>query len=1121
MNFKRWSKISFIVIIVAVLGIGAISPEGNDRFQPKQEILSSGLTSYIIGECVHTSYVSWLDTAVAVDNHGGVHLLYKSLEKKLVYVNKSGQTWTQKTGWFSLKNWGYGGNNAIFVDNNARIHISSTYSDGGDEDLVYITGSSDAWQAEKVCDQLSIGLENDIVVDSKGNVYILHWYYNGGDLLLSTNSSGTWQTSTLDGGNVPWAPASIMIDSRDAIHVMYGTPGGLRHLSNRSGSWSGESLHTNPLDGVAAVMDDHDNIYALDSSGLSTRNGSSWSYENIFAQMLPNVTAPEIYLDEDALALDSQGYLHACFLVQNYTGLSIYYATNISGQWKAVLVDHWHKDSNNDFPPALAVDNTGNIHLVYVKSEDYTARYVIMKNLDYYQSLKQDCAVYHDIFYEDFNQNFQAVDASQNQWSINGYTWWFPNHQGQAPQTRNSFLVLYSEKNESNSTYKKQEAQTMEGFPLPDEGELVIGLWSDRWKKYPALPANYWADSSVGLEFFIGSQHYAVVFVYGHLGVFYDPTGNCQHADAVCQYGKVVGWSTFAAANNPIALRIAWTTAGNSKTFNLYITTRDSEDTEPRATIPNVNYIGSQALRVRFNANVTDTNQEPAIDSDTLKIDYVCLRGSSPETSPGISLNRRQFNFGVTMASPNAGPQGLSINNSGSGLLNWTAAPSAAWLQVYPAGGTGNGEVSVTVAGTGLAPGIYTGAITVSDPDAADSPQSAAVTLKVYQANASAPPFGEFSTPGDGAAVRSSIPVTGWVLDDIGVESVKIYRGESNDLLYIGDAVLVEGARPDVEQAYPGYPMNHKAGWGYMMLTNFLPGGGNGTFKIHAVVTDAEGHRVTLGTKTITVDNANAVKPFGAIDTPAQGGPASGNRFINWGWVLTPLPNRIPTDGSTIHVFVDGVNLGHPTYNIYRSDIAGLFPGYDNSAGAAGYFYLDTTSYNTGVHTIQWTAADNAGNSDGIGSRYFTIYNTGGAWAKSQSTGWEKVNDNQEYYPISQISDLPVNDSDPIIVKRGLGGKRRGRTLETDRNGVYHINIKELEPIAVDFSRENTLIAGYTLVGKEPRPLPIGSTFARKAGKFYWQPGLGFVGEYRFVFIEENRDKKMSKRNILIRVEPK
>lgn len=80
-----------------------------------------------------------------------------------------------------------------------------------------------------------------------------------------------------------------------------------------------------------------------------------------------------------------------------------------------------------------------------------------------------------------------------------------------------------------------------------------------------------------------------------------------------------------------------------------------------------------------------------------------------------------------------------------------------------------------------------------------------------------------------------------------------------------------------------------------MMLTNYLPNGGNGTYTFEAIATDAEGNDVPLGTKTINVDNENAVKPFGAIDTPKQGGTADGSNFRNHGWVLTPLPNSIPT----------------------------------------------------------------------------------------------------------------------------------------------------------------------------------------------------------------------------------
>ena len=77
----------------------------------------------------------------------------------------------------------------------------------------------------------------------------------------------------------------------------------------------------------------------------------------------------------------------------------------------------------------------------------------------------------------------------------------------------------------------------------------------------------------------------------------------------------------------------------------------------------------------------------------------------------------------------------------------------------------------------------------------------------------------------------------------------------------------------------------------------------------------------------------------------------------------------------SITVVIDGVSVGHPVYGNFRSDIANLFPGYANSAGAVGFFHLNTTTLANGVHTIFWVATDDAVRTDGIGSRFFTVLN--------------------------------------------------------------------------------------------------------------------------------------------------
>jgi phosphodiesterase/alkaline phosphatase D-like protein len=529
-------------------------------------------------------------------------------------------------------------------------------------------------------------------------------------------------------------------------------------------------------------------------------------------------------------------------------------------------------------------------------------------------------------------------------------------------------------------------------------------------------------------------------------------------------------------------------------------------------------------------SNGSHTIKAVAYDqNDNTSRDEITVTVSNGPVGPGeIILNRTNLNFGsifqtnsaadITMGGSvttmTTGPQTLLINYSGEGTLNWAISKDAEWLSCSPGSGVGPGAVTVSVNPSGLDIGTYSASITVTDLNTSNG-KVLPVNLTVYKKNTTSAPFGYFETPINNSTVMSSIPVTGWVLDDIEVTSVKIYRdpvsGEGNKMVYIGDAVFVDGARPDVEETYPDYPLNYQAGWGYMMLTNYLPNQGNGTFTIHAKATDKEGNTVTLGSKTIHCDNANAVKPFGAIDTPGQGGIASGKSFVNFGWALTPQPNTIPIDGSTIFVWVDGVPLGHPVYNKYRSDVADLFPGYNNSDGAGGHFYLDTTRYINGVHTISWSAKDNAGNVDGIGSRYFTIVN-----ADSSST-----------LETNSLTTGITGNNLRLLTDFSHPAKEIGKNIGifdsltiTDR--ISNLTIKELEYVALQLVDEDQSVTrGFLAVNDRLNPLPIGSTLDIKNGIFFWHPGPGFLGQFNLVFVIESPSSQSYKKLVTITIEPK
>lgn len=297
----------------------------------------------------------------------------------------------------------------------------------------------------------------------------------------------------------------------------------------------------------------------------------------------------------------------------------------------------------------------------------------------------------------------------------------------------------------------------------------------------------------------------------------------------------------------------------------------------------------------------------------------------------------------------------------------WAASSNASWAHISAQSGTGSTTLSITV-----------------DPNFSATNRTATVTIggqlvNVTQASiASTAPFGSFDTPADySTGLSGAIAVTGWALDDVGVKDVRIYRdsvaGEPpGQQIFIGYATLVDGARPDVQAAYPSYPYASRAGWGLQLLTNMLPNQGTGTYRVYAFADDVDGHTTLLGFRAFTSNNGAATLPFGTIDTPGQGDTVSGT-IVNFGWALSS--NVIATDRSTIDVFVDGVAVGHPVYNNFRSDIASLFPNLPNSNGAIGYYIFDTTTLTNGVHTIAWVVRDSAGATQGIGSRFFTVAN--------------------------------------------------------------------------------------------------------------------------------------------------
>jgi hypothetical protein len=567
-------------------------------------------------------------------------------------------------------------------------------------------------------------------------------------------------------------------------------------------------------------------------------------------------------------------------------------------------------------------------------------------------------------------------------------------------------------------------------------------------------------------------------------------------------------------------------------------------DDDPFVVTPEANIMNSSCCWPQ-------TPVPPAIGPDDLAgLNFIYPSNAS---GPVMALDKTSLSFGAVTSDAaflsQTAPQVVRLTQSGSGAVTWTAASNQPWLQVSPASGSGSANLSVSVVPAGGLPpnGIVAASLTLTFVGASNSPGPITVTLALFPNGTSSSPVGVVDTPANNTTgVTGAIPFTGWALDDVEVSRVMICRAAVGaevppvsdpncagaSQIFVGFAVFIDGARPDVQAAYPGVPVNTRAGWGFMVLTNMLPdipsglpAGGNGLFQFFMYAQDRDGHSLLLGTRTMTCANAIATKPFGAIDTPTQGGVASGTNFVNFGWALTPpgptAPFKIiPIDGSTITVVVDGNPIGTVNYNHERPDIESLFPGYQNTAGAngaIGFRVIDTTTLTNGRHTISWTVVDSQGAIEGIGSRFFTVSNGAGAL-----TAAVDADASSRVIPTAEVIAAAPPDGAPVLGRRGWDLEGPWRWYGVGRAGRAVIRGEEIDRFELWLGeREGARYTGHLRVGDELAALPVGSQLDATSGRFTWAPGVGFVGTYDLVFVRWAGTRAVARHEVRVILAPK
>ena len=215
-----------------------------------------------------TSNVDSYGVSLALNSHNHAHITFSTpgyvcSGLSIAYYNSSSSAWTKKS--LDTSSTYIGCYSAVGIDSNDAVHV--TYRDHSNSRHNYITNESGTWDkyqlsntnspayyndlAVKSNDDIFIiqrnsngiryaegtpggswsqggvysnnGEENSLVLDANDNPHLIHWHSSTDDLMYSSrSSSGTWSTTTVDGGSDDTGRRNaVTVDHNHQLHVAY------------------------------------------------------------------------------------------------------------------------------------------------------------------------------------------------------------------------------------------------------------------------------------------------------------------------------------------------------------------------------------------------------------------------------------------------------------------------------------------------------------------------------------------------------------------------------------------------------------------------------------------------------------------------------------------------------------------------------------------------------------------------------------------------------------------------------------------------------------------------------------------------------------------------------------
>jgi len=130
-----------------------------------------------------------------------------------------------------------------------------------------------------------------------------------------------------------------------------------------------------------------------------------------------------------------------------------------------------------------------------------------------------------------------------------------------------------------------------------------------------------------------------------------------------------------------------------------------------------------------YQGNITIADPKATNSPQTVRVALKIGKDVPPE----IAISPDQLMFQAYVGR-NPSSQNLSIRNNGGGTISYTITKNASWLSVSPTSGVSTGQANshrVSINVGGLSAGVRQAVITVTDPNASNSPQLAGVTLEI------------------------------------------------------------------------------------------------------------------------------------------------------------------------------------------------------------------------------------------------------------------------------------------------------------------------------------------------------------------------------------------------------